>query len=55
MLTYAPMREQHDLAIGKLKGIMVCAWIILVDLSESSHCVTDFARVPSGKTSAEIP
>ena len=40
MLTYAQMREQHDLAIGKLKGIMVCAWIVLVDLSESSHCVT---------------
>jgi hypothetical protein len=49
MLTYAQMREQHDLAIGKLKGIMVCAWIILVDLSESSHCVTDLLGFPLGK------
>src|SRR5580704_1899308 len=43
------MRKQHDLAIGKLKGVMVCAWIILVDLSESSHCVTDLLGFPLGK------
>jgi hypothetical protein len=48
-LTYAEMREQHDLAIGELKGIMVRAWIVHVDLPEPSHLVTDVLRFPLEK------
>jgi hypothetical protein len=39
------MREQHDLAIGKLKGIVVRTWIVHVDLPEPGHCVTDPLRL----------
>src|ERR1700730_12110575 len=38
------MREQHDLAVGELKGIIVRIWILRVDLSEPSHRVTDVLR-----------
>jgi hypothetical protein len=34
MLTCAEMREQDDLAIRELKGIMVRMWILHIDLSE---------------------
>jgi hypothetical protein len=49
MLTYAQMREQHDLAVGELKGIMVRIWILQVDLSEPSYLVTDVVRFPLEK------
>jgi hypothetical protein len=39
------MREQHDLAIRELKGIMVRVWIVQVDLPEPSHLVTDVLRL----------
>jgi hypothetical protein len=35
------MREQHDLAIGKLNSTMVCIWIIHVDEPDMSHLVTE--------------
>src|SRR6266851_2333530 len=41
MLTYAEMREQHDLSIGELKGIMVRTRIVQVDLPEPRHLVVD--------------
>jgi hypothetical protein len=43
------MREQHDLAIRELKGIMVRMWIFHVDLPEPSHRVTDVLRFPLEK------
>lgn len=44
MLTYAQMREQHDLAIRELNGIMVRTWIVQVDLPEPSHFVMNAPR-----------
>jgi hypothetical protein len=45
LLAYAEMREQHDLAIRELKGIMVRVGILHIDLSEPSHFVTDVLRL----------
>src|SRR5579864_4076453 len=39
------MREQHDLAIRKLDGIVVRVWIVQIDLPEPSHRVTDVFRL----------
>ena len=39
------MREQHDLAIRELKGIMVRVRIVQVHLPETSHRVTDVLRL----------
>jgi hypothetical protein len=43
------MREQHDLAIRELKGIMVRVRIVQVDLVEPSHLVTDVLQLPLEK------
>ena len=37
LLTCAEMREQHDLAVGKLQRIMMRAGIVHVYLTESRH------------------
>jgi len=44
------MREQHDVAIGELNRIVMRAWIIHVDLPESSNPVTDMPRFLLEKT-----
>jgi len=38
------MREQHDLAIGELDGIVVRAWIVQIDLPEPPNPVRDMPR-----------
>src|SRR5580704_5320160 len=43
------MREQHDLAIRELDGIMVRVRIVQVHLPEPSHLVTDALRLPLEK------
>ena len=37
LLTCTKMREQHDLAVGKLQRIMMRAGIVHVYLTESRH------------------
>ena len=37
VLTFAQMRQQHDLPVRKLKRIMMNVRLVLVDLSEHSH------------------
>src|SRR3984893_6859852 len=49
------MREQHDLAIRELKGIMVRVRIVQVDLPEPCHLVTDVLRFPLEKAQAKSP
>jgi hypothetical protein len=49
------MREQHDLAIGELNGIMVRVWILHVDLPKPSHLVTDVLRFPLEKAQPKSP
>jgi hypothetical protein len=44
MLTNAEMGEQHDLATGKLNGIVVRAGIVQVDLPEPPDPVRDVPR-----------
>jgi hypothetical protein len=44
------MGQQHDLATGKLNGIMVRAWIIQVDLPEPPDPVRDVPRFLLEKT-----
>jgi len=39
------MREQYDLPIGKLNSVVVRAWIVQVDLPESSNPVRDVTRL----------
>jgi hypothetical protein len=39
LLTCTEMREQHDLAVGKLQRIMMRAGIVRVHLPESRHAV----------------
>src|SRR5262249_53814028 len=50
VLTYAQMSEQHDLATGKLNGIVVRAWIIQVDLPEPPDPVRNLPRFFLEKT-----
>src|SRR5215470_4239598 len=38
------MREQHDLAIGELDGIVVRTWIVQIDLPEPPNPVRDMPR-----------
>ena len=52
-LTYAKMRQQHDLAIGKFKRIMVRGRIFQVDVSEPSHLVNDCLAVALEKAEKE--
>jgi len=42
--------EQHDLAIGKLNGIVVGTWIVQVDLPEPPNPVRDLPRFFPEKT-----
>jgi hypothetical protein len=44
------MREQHDLAIRKLNGIMMRVWIVQIDLPESTYRVMNSLRFPLEKT-----
>src|SRR3984893_9355651 len=44
------MREQHDLAIGELNGIVVRTWVVQVDLPEPPNPVRDVPRFPLEKT-----
>jgi len=50
VLTYAQMREQHDLAIGELDGIVVRTWIVQIDLPEPPNPMRDVPRFPLEKT-----
>jgi hypothetical protein len=36
-LALTQLRDQHNLSIGKLQGIVVRAWIISIDFPESDH------------------
>jgi len=36
------MCEQHDLTVGKLKCIMMRAWVILIDLPELGHLMLEY-------------
>jgi len=55
ILICAEMREQHDLAIRELKGIMVHVRIVQVDLPEQCHLVTDVLRSPLEKGQPKSP
>ena len=44
VLTFAQMSQQHDLAIGELQRIMMDLRLVLVDLPESSHLVSNLAQ-----------
>jgi hypothetical protein len=49
------MREEHDLAIGEFKGIMVSKWMIQVDLPEPGDCVADALWFLFKKTQLKSP
>lgn len=36
------MREQHNLTVGKLKCIVMRAWVILIDLPELGHLMLEY-------------
>jgi hypothetical protein len=40
-LAFAQLRQQHDFAIGKLKGVMMGVGPAFVDLPESRHLVPE--------------
>jgi hypothetical protein len=54
LLAYAEMREQHDLTIRKLNGIMVRISILYIDLPEPGHFVTDVLRFPPEKAQLNL-
>lgn len=43
-LTGAELSEQHDFAVGKLKGIVVCHQLIPIDLSKARELSAEFAK-----------
>ena len=52
MLAFAQPIEQHDLPVGKLKRIVMCVWIVHVDLPEPSHLFQELCSRTLKGTSA---